>query len=478
MPEINFSITIDKSLVHDETNDEIKTRVPGTIGENVRFLWLKRDEIKEVNDGKTILTSLKENGKYLLYDKDGNLAENVTGHSLYSQHYDQVNKRYIKLDKRQTQSQSNEKTDDNESEKNSVVHDVLKSENDYTDDNAVTSNINVAILANIHDKCDLKIAKLQDKNEKLNLKKQKLNDKGNRTAEFVDLVQALEGAIPKPIFLALNLLAEEKRQKVCDLHNKACKCQDKIYTNLNKIEKYEHRASLCVKINTFLDKMKSPEGRRENFINGIEEFRSISIKNTTNKFNNVQNKLEDSLVSYNKTHYATEKIKLQKQINKLSNKKEKLRNKLISLDALKNKFDDIKNMSDDKLNSVIDRSCKNIVAELSNNPQNAKNQAETVVNACSRAIDESKKELSQSQDKDNYLKNAEMSVEDDYNSIDGVINNGNKEQEYEKLKKSERKEVNKSPLSRKQIKNNADKIAQNEQQRNTDDKVKNKGQEL
>lgn len=41
-----------------------------------------------------------------------------------------------------------------------------------------------------------------------------------------------------------------------------------------------------------------------------------------------------------------------------------------------------------------------------------------------------------------------MSVEDDYDSIDGIINNGNKQQEYEKLKKPERK----SPLSRSQLK--------------------------
>ena len=33
--------------------------------------------------------------------------------------------------------------------------------------------------------------------------------------------------------------------------------------------------------------------------------------------------------------------------------------------------------------------------------------------------------------RENYLKNAEMAVEDDYNSIDGIINNGRKDEPVE-----------------------------------------------
>lgn len=67
--------------------------------------------------------------------------------------------------------------------------------------------------------------------------------------------------------------------------------------------------------------------------------------------------------------------------------------------------------------------------------------------------------------------------EDDYDSIDGIINNGNKQQEYEKLKEPEKKsERRTAPLSRNQIKQNANTIAHNEQQ--TNDKTKTQGQEL
>lgn len=101
-----------------------------------------------------------------------------------------------------------------------------------------------------------------------------------------------------------------------------------------------------------------------------------------------------------------------------------------------------------------------------NNPQALKKQADTIVSSTAKVIFE-----------ENYLKNAEMSIEDDYDSIDGIINNGNKQQEYEKLKEPDKKsERRTAPLSRNQIKQNANTIAHNEQR--TNDKTKTQGQEL
>lgn len=84
-------ITIDKSsLVYDDNEFEYKTRVPGTFGEDIRYLWIKKDDVDEINEGKTILTSLDDESKYMLYDKDDNLAETVRGSELYINHYDPV----------------------------------------------------------------------------------------------------------------------------------------------------------------------------------------------------------------------------------------------------------------------------------------------------------------------------------------------------------------------------------------------------
>ena len=93
---------------------------------------------------------------------------------------------------------------------------------------------------------------------------------------------------------------------------------------------------------------------------------------------------------------------------------------------------------------------------------------------------------------ENYLKNAEMSVEDDYNSIDGIINNGSKQQEQEKFSKfptaenrdisdpdsnPEKKSKSYSPLSRSQIKKNAKEIAKTEHNNDVNKSIE-KGQAL
>lgn len=97
--------------------------------------------------------------------------------------------------------------------------------------------------------------------------------------------------------------------------------------------------------------------------------------------------------------------------------------KLKALDEWSAKFDAVKAMPDKEADNIINKSCQNIVDEFTTNPQALKKQADTIVSSTAKVIFE-----------ENYLKNAEMSIEDDYDSIDGIINNGNKQQEYENSK--------------------------------------------
>lgn len=89
----NFpDITIDRGLVHEENEKAVKTRVPGTYGDNIRYMWLSKDNITDINDGKTILSFIDLSRKYKLYGNDGKVAETVTGRNLYN-HYDTVNEK-------------------------------------------------------------------------------------------------------------------------------------------------------------------------------------------------------------------------------------------------------------------------------------------------------------------------------------------------------------------------------------------------
>lgn len=443
----SFDITIDSSLVLENTYD-LKTRVPGTYGENVRYLWLKKDDVEFKNDGKTILTQLDADKKYMLYDKFNKFVEDTKGDKLYKEHYDPVNRQYIK--------DFNE-ADKTSSEKAQSVSDENVNNHSPSD----KDTINVPILSNLYDKCNAKVAELKDKNLKLSAKIEKFDNKINKLSRFVSLFETVKGSVPSPVSELISLIAKEKQEKITSLNCKIQRNEIKINKNLIKINKNTDRAKLYVKINTFIENMKSADGRKENYITGLSEFQNISTKNTAEKLNKNLVKIENTINEYNKTHYATEKIKLKKKLLKLSNKKDVLQNRLMSLDNLKIKITNLSNVSDNRMNQVIDNSYENIIADLSNYPESV-NKVETVVNACSKAIDDN---LSQNQEKDNYLKNAEMSVEDDYDSIDGIINNGNKQQEYEKTNKSKTEHCHNkfsTPLSRGQLKKNAVKIAQAE----------------
>lgn len=271
---------------------------------------------------------------------------------------------------------NNPNTDKRKQRDEEVNNDNLQPEQTKSEpellDQTKSKEFSIPIFAKLYDRCNLKIDELNLKNDKLNAKIEKLNIKKVRSAEFVSTVESMRNVVPMPVYKALSVLSAERRQKIVNINEKIHSHKLNIKSNEQKILKQQSRADNCKKINKFLDNMKSPDGRKENFVKGMQE----------------------------------------------------------------------------------------------NNPQALKKQADVIVSSAAKAVFE-----------ENYLKNAEMSIEDDYDSIDGIINNGNKQQEYEKLKEPEKKsERRTAPLSRNQIKQNANTIAHNEQQ--TNDKTKTQGQEL
>ena len=83
-------ITLSENLIKENRPDSIITRVPGTFGENVRYLQINRDDIMTINHGKTLLTFLNKDQEYELLDKDGNVAKKIKGEELRENHYDRV----------------------------------------------------------------------------------------------------------------------------------------------------------------------------------------------------------------------------------------------------------------------------------------------------------------------------------------------------------------------------------------------------
>lgn len=98
-------VTISKKLIVAENDHAVKTRVPGTWGENVRYVWLNKDNIMDIHNGKTLLTFLDSSKNYKLYDEENRVVETKRGEELYT-HYDKVEssvrERYEKTQTKET----------------------------------------------------------------------------------------------------------------------------------------------------------------------------------------------------------------------------------------------------------------------------------------------------------------------------------------------------------------------------------------
>ncbi len=79
-------------MIWDENTHAIKTRIPGTYGEKVKFLWINKDKMTDTPNGKVILTNLEKDKKYNIYDMDNHVIGKMTGEELFHVHYDRSNK--------------------------------------------------------------------------------------------------------------------------------------------------------------------------------------------------------------------------------------------------------------------------------------------------------------------------------------------------------------------------------------------------
>ena len=97
-------VTISKKLITEENDHAVKTRIPGTWGDEARYVWLRKENIMDIHNGKTMLTFLDSNKDYKLYDSQNRVVTTQKGTELYT-HYDKVEasvrERYEKVQKQQ-----------------------------------------------------------------------------------------------------------------------------------------------------------------------------------------------------------------------------------------------------------------------------------------------------------------------------------------------------------------------------------------
>lgn len=101
-----LDITITKKLILEENDHAVKTRIPGTWGENAKYLWIDKSKIMEIHSGKTMLTFLNPDKDYKMYSADNRVIGTMRGNDLYDGHYDkveaEVRRRYAKAEQKAT----------------------------------------------------------------------------------------------------------------------------------------------------------------------------------------------------------------------------------------------------------------------------------------------------------------------------------------------------------------------------------------
>ncbi|MGN1113141.1 MAG: hypothetical protein ACI4RP_08055 [Acutalibacteraceae bacterium] len=544
-------ITISRELVQEENDKAIKTRVPGTYGDDIRYMWLSKDNITEINDGKTLLTFIDLNRDYKLYGKQNEVVQTMNGSELYN-HYSEVSDKVrSRLNTRKnTQNKENgfvlgepgtgksfninrdiflspmekaaifeltdklAKLEDEHSvpqeerltdwfsdygmnvprgginaetanqlqnriaelSSQEKIQEAVQKENVVNKENkaeppiqseaqkpeqhseAVDLPVKTSVLAGVYDRAMGNLISLQDKNTKLAIKGDAAAEKLNRTRIFIERCNSLisSSVLPAPVNAFLKIISEQQHEKAASLENKISSVNQKIQKNDIKIQKYEQKIDTYKKLDNFLQNMKSPDGRRENFILGLSEFKDMSINRTTDKLASVNVKIAKAQKALNTTRFIQEKRKLNNKLEALNGKKLKLETKLEKLKQFDEKLNSVKDASEQTAENIVSKSYDGIVNSIAENPAEfAKNPEDKVIDVCGETIDSSISE-----------QNHKMEKPIPQHSVQPKTKNN-----------EAKKEKSAFPMSRNHIKKNAQTIAHSkpEHQQN---KNRSHGQEL
>lgn len=276
---------------------------------------------------------------------------------------------------------------------------------------------------------DAKTATRQVKIEKNEAKIQKLSALADRLEDKNKILKATMGNIP-----GIKQMIERNEKKIQKI------CEEKIPNRQNKIEKHKDRISqlskkrdvISHKLNRVIalnDTIKSfsigiNQERREVFSEALDRFNKSTADCLKDKKNALEERKSVLISTYSMEETSVlDKLKLQNELNDVNKQISVLDNKIHKISQPEKFYseqsneviDAAMNVTENKLNEIADKD------EIS-----MPDVAEEVITEAKSLENKEKSEISQTSE--NYLKNAEMAVEDDYNMIDGIINNGSKEE--------------------------------------------------
>ena len=282
------------------------------------------------------------------------------------------------------------------------------------------------------DSIDEKIANQTDKIDRNKAKIEALSAKADKLEDTNRMLKATIGNLPGIRTLIAN--NEKRIQAIREV--KIPKRQEKIDQGWKKIDtltakrdRIEHKLNRVIALN---DTIKSfgihfNKERREAFADAMTRLNSSTVDCLSDKKATLEAKRQDILDTYNAPETsAVDKLKLGEQLKSVNERISALDDKIMKLARPETHYEE---QTNDQLDASMVLTGDKLGQMVQNGTMDMPSLAEGAVQAAQEVETLDRSQVASIADKlvDQPLASAEMQMEDDYNMIDGIINNGSKE---------------------------------------------------
>ncbi len=282
------------------------------------------------------------------------------------------------------------------------------------------------------DTLDSKIAVQQDKISTHKTAIQRLSDTADRLGDKNRMLEAALGNLP-----LVRTFIEKNKKKIADIrenkipaHEQKIKvCEGKIAKHTAKREVITHKLNRVVALN---DAIKSfsiglNKHRRDAFSDAMDRLNEATYHCLTDKKNAMQTKREGLVQKYNAPETSVvDKLKIQEQINNLSLRIQNIEERINDVWQP----DEFYFMQDnDTLDAQIELTSEKLADMTETGTVTVPDLAESTLFSALEAEELDQSQIAALADKlkNRQMADVEVQLEDDYNMIDGIINNGSKE---------------------------------------------------
>lgn len=282
------------------------------------------------------------------------------------------------------------------------------------------------------DSLDEKIVNQTDKIDRNKAKIEALSAKADKLEDTNRMLKATIGNLPGIRTLIAN--NEKRIQAIREV--KIPKRQEKIDQGWKKIDtltakrdRIEHKLNRVIALN---DTIKSfgihfNKERREAFADAMTRLNSSTVDCLSDKKATLEAKRQDILDTYNAPETsAVDKLKLGEQLKGVNERIGALESKIMKLARPETHYEE---QTNDQLDASMILTGEKLGEMVQNGTMDMPSLAEGAVQAAQEVETIDRSQVASIADKlvDQPLASAEMQMEDDYNMIDGIINNGSKE---------------------------------------------------